>query len=156
MLRLNVEVKICPLFLHFAKPLCWSFVSIFVCFNPNSKNDSQLVAAVWLSLYWSLSFLLSLCLFATRVPAVWVFPSASGFIAGGRAENSAPPSEQWGSLVCCLEAGQSDRRQEANHHREFVLAAHWCVSREIHPKTELASPWFVGWVWWPYRPWIPL
>lgn len=89
---------------------------------------------------------LPLSLFAPRVPAVWVFPSASGLIASGRARGLLRSSSVWwGSLSCCLEAGQRDRRQEANHQQEFVLASHWCVSGEIHPKTELASP-FVCWV----------
>ena len=130
--------------------LSWSFVSIFVCFKSRCRNYSQSVAAVWLSLALCWSALFPLCLFAPRVPAVWVFPSASGLIGGGRARGLLRSSSvRWGSPGCCLEAGQRDRRQEANHQQQFVLAAHLCASGEIHPKTELASSQFVGWVWWP-------
>lgn len=67
----------------------------------------------------------------------------------GRRTSWPLPPERRGSLGCCREAGQRDRRQEANHQREFVLAARWCGSGEIHPKSQPASALFACWAWWP-------
>lgn len=149
-----------PPFLSSLKRLCRSFVSNLVCFESSCRNYSQSVAAAWLFTALSLSALVPLCCLAPRVPAVWVFPSASCLIGGGRVPGlSCSSSEQSGSPGCCLEAGQWDRRLQANHQQEFVLAAHWCVSEEIHPRTQLASalvPDSVRWPQRPQRPRIPL